>query len=250
MTNLTLIKSENFGTVKCDFYSDDKEIWMTREQIGTALEYSNPGDSIRKIHERNKERLDKFSVTVKLSGTDGKLYNTYLYNAKGVYEICRWSRQPKADQFYDWVYEILEGLRKGEVKLMMAEKYKKLELEARLKNARSRQANILLKIAKDNDIPKEYKQVLYSHASKLIAGKPLLPLPETEKTYSAEDIAKELGITANMVGRIANRHNLKSPGYGLYVWDKSPNSPKQVQTWRYNEAGRKALLDVFRKKII
>lgn len=40
-----------------------------------------------------------------------------LYSAKGVYEICRWSRQPKADEFYDHVYEILEGLRLGYLKL-------------------------------------------------------------------------------------------------------------------------------------
>jgi len=40
-----------------------------------------------------------------------------LYSAKGVYEICRWSRQPKADAFYDHVYDILEGLRLGYLKL-------------------------------------------------------------------------------------------------------------------------------------
>lgn len=117
MSKLALVKSENFGTVQCDFYCDKKEIWMTRKQIGEALEYADPQKAIDKIHERNKERLDRFSVTVKLGGTDGKKYDTYLYSAKGVYEICRWSQQPKANQFFDWVYDMLEGLRTGKIRM-------------------------------------------------------------------------------------------------------------------------------------
>lgn len=123
MGDLTLIKTEKFGMVKCDFYKNDaNEILMTREQIGTALEYSDPSDAIRKIHERHKNRLDKFSVQDKLTGTDGKQYLTYLYTAKGVMEICRWSQQPKADIFMDWVWDIIDGLRKGELKLLQIPK--------------------------------------------------------------------------------------------------------------------------------
>lgn len=111
--NLEIIKSENFGRMKCDFYKNEEgEIFVTRTQIGKALEYSEPNTAITKIHNRNKERLDKFSVCTKLVGTDGKQYDTYLYNAKGVYEICRYSNQPKANDFYDWVYDVLDTIRK------------------------------------------------------------------------------------------------------------------------------------------
>lgn len=61
------------------------------------MEYGSPGDAIRNIHDRHESRLSKFSVTVKLSGTDGKMYDTYLYSTKGVYEICRWPHHPEAD---------------------------------------------------------------------------------------------------------------------------------------------------------
>lgn len=117
MHNLALVKSENFGAVQCDFYRGKKEIWMTRKQIGEALEYADPQKAIDKIHLRHKERLDKFSVTLKLGGTDGKMYDTILYSAKGVYEICRWSQQPKANEFFDWVYDMLEGLRTGKIRM-------------------------------------------------------------------------------------------------------------------------------------
>ncbi len=118
LEELTKVKNSQFGTVTCDYYGNGKgEFFMTRQQIGQALEYDNPKDAIKDIHRRHKERLDKFSVERKLPSTDGKRYNTHLYSAKGVYEICRWSRQPKADEFYDHVYDILEGLRLGYLKL-------------------------------------------------------------------------------------------------------------------------------------
>lgn len=113
MSNLKLVKSDNFGKVKCDFWRDENgDILMTREQIGRALGYADPHRAIYKIHERNRDRLDKFSVVSKLTTTDGKAYETYLYTAKGVYEICRFSRQPKADIFMDWVWDVVESIRK------------------------------------------------------------------------------------------------------------------------------------------
>lgn len=119
MEKLNKVKNSQFGTVVCDYYGNGKgEFFMTRQQIGQALEYDNPMIAIAKIHDRHKDRLDKFSVLTKLGNTDGKQYSTYLYSARGVYEICRWSRQPKADGFYDHVYDILEGLRLGYLKLI------------------------------------------------------------------------------------------------------------------------------------
>ena len=92
---LTLIKEGNFLGTKCDFYKDEENnIYMTREQIGQALGYSDPIRNISKIHQRNKERLDKFSFNIKIKSSDGKMYNTKLYNEKGILEIIRCSAQP------------------------------------------------------------------------------------------------------------------------------------------------------------
>ena len=99
---LKLLKEDDFLGTRCDFYKDDNNnIYMTREQIGKALQYSDPIRNISKLHERNKERLDKFSVVVKLTTTDEKQYDTTLYIERGIYEICRFSRQSVADDFYD-----------------------------------------------------------------------------------------------------------------------------------------------------
>lgn len=118
MEKFQIVKQANINGLVCDFYTDGNgNYFMTRQQIGQALEYENPMIAISKIHERHKGRFEKYSVLTKLTSTDGKKYETYLYSAKGVYEICRWSRQPKADAFYDQVYDILEGLRLGYFKL-------------------------------------------------------------------------------------------------------------------------------------
>ena len=43
MSNLKLITTEKFGEIECNFYRNrNDEILLTREQVGTALEYSNP----------------------------------------------------------------------------------------------------------------------------------------------------------------------------------------------------------------
>src|SRR5699024_4197021 len=85
-----------------------------REQIGQALEYSEPRNAISKIHSRNKERLDKFSRSGQIDTPSGR-QETIIYNEKGIYEIIRKSGQSKADDFYDWVYELLSKIRKGEL---------------------------------------------------------------------------------------------------------------------------------------
>ena len=60
------------------------DILLTREQIGQALEYSDPMVAIGKIHNRHKDRLDNFSFTILVNG-----HEIYYYTEKGVMEICR-----------------------------------------------------------------------------------------------------------------------------------------------------------------
>lgn len=114
--DLTLVKSENFGSVQCDFWQNEQgDILMTREQIGRALEYADPDKAIANIHDRNRDRLDKFSTTLNLRKVEGNRVvsrDVTVYTAKGIYEICRFSRQPKADAFMDWVWDVIETIRK------------------------------------------------------------------------------------------------------------------------------------------
>ena len=61
---------------------------------------------------------------------------------------------------------------------------------------------------------------------------PYRPVIE-RKAYSAKEIGDKLGISANMVGRIANDHGLKTEEFGRRVLSKSMYGPKQVEQFLY-----------------
>ena len=125
---LKLVKQGEFLGTTCDFYEDDQNnIYMTREQVCEALEYSDDVQ-IRKLHFNNQKLLDALSVEISrfntrtlqgygLSNSDSKPLssikpNTLLYNEDGIYEITFLSRQPKANEFRAWVRERIKEIRK------------------------------------------------------------------------------------------------------------------------------------------
>lgn len=49
INNLKLITTEKFGDLDCSFYRNmNDDILLTREQIGTTLEYAYPDDALSK----------------------------------------------------------------------------------------------------------------------------------------------------------------------------------------------------------
>lgn len=113
-----IVATEHFFEKPINVYKDkNNEIYMTRKQIGEALEYANPSIAISKIHARNKERLDKFSRVTQIGypSEKGGEQDTVLYTERGIYEIMRYSKKPKANEFYDFVYELLSKIRKREI---------------------------------------------------------------------------------------------------------------------------------------
>lgn len=124
MSNLKLITTEKFGDLDCNFYRNmNDDVLLTREQIGSALEYSNPSKAIRKIHLAHKDRLEPLCLRIKLEGstqiganlTKSEEQECVYYTQRGIMEICRFSRQPKANLFMDWVWDIIEKYRNGEI---------------------------------------------------------------------------------------------------------------------------------------
>ena len=139
MKNLELATTENFGAVTCDFYRNiENQIFMTREQIGDALGYHNPSTAIKNIHRKHRERLDDLSLKLKFNkggiqnepSFRGGSQETYFYSQRGIMEICRWSKQPKANLFMDWVWDIIEKYRNKEF-----EAYKQSQLNDKLVDA-------------------------------------------------------------------------------------------------------------------
>lgn len=121
MSNLKLITTENFGNISCDFYRNmNDDVLLTREQIGSALEYANPSTAIKNIHRKHRDRLDQLSIRVKLGGcqneptSKSEEQERVYYTERGIMEICRWSRQKKANQFMDWCWDVIEKYRNNQ----------------------------------------------------------------------------------------------------------------------------------------
>ena len=122
---LVLADTKKFGTLDIQVYENpavghsrvQDDFWMTREQVGTALEYGDPVNAIMKIHRRNADRLDPLSTKDKMSQVEGKrtvMREIVCYNLRGVMEICRYSTQPKADAFMDFCWDVIAALMRGE----------------------------------------------------------------------------------------------------------------------------------------
>lgn len=192
-------------------------------------------DEIQKLQEAGIDTQSKFGLSERRDST-GRKIPYYELTKEGVLQLAaRYDAVVRA-KLIELVMkkEQAKLSSKSETKLTFAEKQK--EIEARYNNSLARKANVLLKIAANPDINPRYRQVLQAQASAIIAGKPLLPLPELEqKTYSAEEIGKMLGISANAVGRLAKQYNLKTDQYGKWYHDKSKYSAKEVETFRYYE---------------
>ena len=110
---LQLVKSEQFDDLVFDCYQEEpsgdrNEFWATREQIGQLLGYAEPRKAIGKIHERNKERMDKFSRMARVV-TNSKTQLTTLYNFQGFLEICRYSRQPRANLLLGVLWKLADN---------------------------------------------------------------------------------------------------------------------------------------------
>lgn len=75
-----------------------------------------------------------------------------------------------------------------------------------------------------------------------LIGYDAIPLPVLEEHYhTAGEVGEMLGVSAQKIGRIANANNLKTERHGKFFLDKSAHSSKQVEAFRYNAEGVKAL---------
>lgn len=252
MKQLELIKSENFGDVEADIYSNGDDMFMTIDQLADCLEYSNGRKGIENLLDRNEYlKNNEFSTTLKLRGVEGSrevARDRRVFTEDGIYEVTMLSGQPKAKEFRAWIRSILKGLRAGKFKFQKDNPLEKEIAEAKLNNSRARISAQWLKLADRVDIP-EFKQICASYAGNALAGHEVLSLPVSEQRYmQATEIAKMFGISSNMVGRIANKYGLKSTQYGKWYHDKSPNSNKEIDTFRYNNKALNRFKEIVQEK--
>jgi len=230
MNELRIFNNADFGDVRT--VEKDGNIWFVGKDVAEALGYARTADAV-------KAHIDADDKGVCVLPTPGGRQETTIINESGLYSLVLSSKLPKAKAFKRWITsEVIPSIRKTgsynkpskQPTTQQAQRAK-----AMLLNAQSRQCKLWLRLAETTDLP-DYKHICQQKAAEVLAGSPVLPMQKAEKkTLSATEIGKILGITAHKVGMLANRFALKSDAYGKYFYDKSPNSNKQVETFRYYE---------------
>jgi prophage antirepressor-like protein len=206
--------------------------YFVGKDVAEILGYSNPRDALAK----HVDDEDKNTVAIR-DGIQGNP-NMTIINESGLYSMILSSKLPTAKKFKRWVTsEVLPAIRKtGSYKSRKDDAMQEKRIDIMERNARTRAANLLLKIAERTRI-QEYKEVCNAKAAEMVTGTPILPLPVAERrTYSAKEIGAMFGVSAHKIGKLANAHHLKTAVYGKLFYSKSEYSAKEVETWRYYDS--------------
>ena len=229
---LTVFTNPEFGKIRTLVIND--EVWFVGKDVATALGYSNTKDALAKHVDPEDKRQDD---GVAICDPMGREQHPTIINESGLYSLGLSSKLPGAKRFKRWVTsEVLPSIRKTgsytakehpmtNYQQMMAEKW---ERDHALQEARF-YAGMAKRYRGTN-----YEQVLNAYATKSLSGEYLVPLPQMgEQMLTAGEVGERLGISANMVGRLAKQYNLKTDQYGEWFHDKSRYSDKQVPSFRY-----------------
>lgn len=227
--------------------------------------------SLQVAEDFNKLHKDVLEIVRKMTAENSALLNMF-------YESTYRSKQNKALPMYlmnrdgfsllvmgftgkealNWKIKYVEAFNKMENCLKSQQQLpnngsdKALLAQAKILNAKSRVASIWLKLGDRMSENRTYQQICNSYASEALTGEKVLPLPEChEKYYSATEVAKMVGSNHITVGKKAKEAGIrpsnenKQSAYGKWFFDKSPNSNKQVTTFKYNEKGLNAIKALF-----
>lgn len=203
------------------------EPWFVGKDVADILGYSDTAQAVRK-HIDNEDK-----GVVEMTTPGGKQPVTII-NESGLYSLILSSKLPTAKKFKHWVTsEVLPSIRKtGEYKITPAQQNR---LDIMERNSRAREASLWLRISAQVKSD-TYRQVCASYASTVLAGREVIPLPQTtQHHYSATEIGKMFGVSKQAIGNLANTYGMKTDEYGAWYHDKSPYSTKEVDVFKYND---------------
>ena len=191
-------------------------------------------------NERNFGLVDFFIPSTYTDGK-GETRPCYLITKKGCDFIASRMTGKKGVQFSARYVCAFDAMRK-QTDTAQA------EIMLRMENCKLQKAQLLREMAQQYQ-GGPFEQTLNACAAKLICGSEIIPPPKSPYDLcTAGEIGEKIGITSNLVGRIANQYDLKQPEYGEWVLDVAAHSTKIVKTFRYYEAVIPILKEKLRKE--
>lgn len=233
----------------------NKQRVLTTAQI--AEQYGTDSKVISNNFNRNKTRYIEGKHYYCLTGEvkrdflnrhqieDGsRATNFYLWTEKGALLHAKSLNTDQAWQAYEVLVDTYFSVREQAGLPQRPDQAKALEVKEM--NARVRMSNQFLKLANtETSMSKDYKSILIAKAAEVLAGEEILPLPKSEqKMYTATEIGKMFGVSAQKIGRLSSQYGMKTEEYGEFYKDKSPYSCKEVDAFRYNDKAVKRFQEI------
>lgn len=225
MDTLKIFENPEFGEIRSVIISC--EPWFVARDICKAL----------KIETSQTRRLDEDEKGRHLLQTPGGMQEMLIINEFGLYNLVLGSRKAEAKSFKRWVtHDVLPSIRKTG-KYDSADSSKQMLAEARLRNAKVREASMWMKILDTLDST-EYRQTCASYASSILSGKEVIPLPEkSEKLYTNTEVAVVLGMNTIQGDRVASLNNLRKPEYGKWIPETANCLATAFDCFQFNAKG-------------
>lgn len=226
MNKLKVFSNDDFGEIRT--IKQNGEILFFATDVCRALELEQVTNALRRLDDDEK-------ALISIKGLTRGNNNVNVVNEYGLYNLVLSSRKPEAKAFKRWItHEVLPAIRKtgsytASKRMTKAQREK---LANATKAERRKTAELWFKFG-DLVSTETAKAICAHYGTAELAGKEVLALPmASEKTYSAGEIGAILGISANKVGRLAKKYNLKTEQYGKLFYDKSKYSMREVETFR------------------
>lgn len=229
---------------------------LTTAQI--AEQYGTDAKAISKNFTRNESRyvegkhyycltgdtLREFKANHQIDDLRPNTNKYYLWTEKGALLHAKSLNTDQAWQAYEVLVDTYFSVREQGQLPQRPDQAKALKVKEM--NARVRMSNQFLKLANaETSMSKDYKSILIAKAAEVLAGEEILPLPKSEqKMYTATEIGKMFGVSAQKIGRLSSQYGMKTEEYGEFYKDKSPYSCKEVDAFRYNDKAVKRFQEI------
>lgn len=206
MNDLQLIKSEHFGEIEADIYTNGDDMFMTINQLAACLEYADK-KSVENLIDRNPYlKTEEFSFIQKVPLKTRGTQNTRTFTEDGIYEVTMLSGQPKAKEFRAWIRGILKALRSGNAKLVVLPKDYPSALRAL-----ADQAEQNLALAAENEAQ---RQIIADYEPKVQYVDKIL---RSKGTLAVSQIAADYDMTPQELNKILHEEHVQHKVNGQWI---------------------------------
>ncbi|HHF6548346.1 TPA: P22AR C-terminal domain-containing protein [Haemophilus influenzae] len=188
MTTLT------FNNTSLSVINQNNQTFLTANDLGLALEYTQPSIAVMKIYDRNADEFTAEMTALIEMPTAGGLQKVRIFSLRGAHLIAMFARTKVAKDFRKWVLDVLDEEVKKSTALLpntiTPEQQQAIQSAVQQAHHRTglhwqeiyRQLKAMFHIAKYDQLPQDQ----YGNAMAFIMNLQPIVLPSVEKKYTRE----------------------------------------------------------------